>query len=603
MLPCGAEFRVWAPKAKKLEVVLKAEWGERLFPLREGEKGYFTGIIPEAVSGNRYMYRIDGALDRPDPASMFQPEGVHGPSQLVDPRGYEWRNPVWHAPALSDYIIYELHVGTFTPEGTFEAVIGKIPYLLELGVTAVELMPVVQFPGDRNWGYDGVFPYAPHNGYGGPEGLKRLVDACHGAGLAVIIDVVYNHLGPEGNYLRDFGFYFTDHYRTPWGDAINFDGPWSDEVRAYFIDNALYWITEFRADALRLDAVHGIYDFGARHFLRELARAVRKEGESSGRRAYLIAESDLNDVRLITEPQRGGYGLDAQWLDDYHHAVHSILTGERDGYYQDYGVEKQLVAALQENYIYSGQYSMARKRRHGNSAAESPSKSFVVFSQNHDQVGNRMLGERLSSLISFESLKLTAGLIILSPFIPLLFMGEEYGENNPFLYFVNHTDQELVAAVRAGRREEFNDFAYRGEPPDPEDMATFEASKLDWRRRTGGSNLTLYRFYQRLIGLRKSVLPLRPESGREAELVGDGLVLLKRRSGREEAICLFNLAEQDREAEWRLPGGWVKLLDSSGEEWGGTGKVLPDQLGPGRFVMRGRSCGVFQSHDRPISGM
>ena len=316
-------------------------------------------------------------------------------------------------------MLYELHVGTFTAQGTFDAIVPHLDELKDLGITSIELMPVAQFPGDRNWGYDGVYPFAVQNSYGGPEGLKRLVNACHQRGLAVTLDLVYNHLGPEGNYLQDFGPYFTDRYRTPWGSAINFDGPESDEVRRFFIENALYWVTEFRVDALRLDAVHGIFDFSALHFLQELAAAVHEQAEQLNRRIYVIAESDLNDVRIVRSPELGGYGLDAQWNDDFHHALHTLLTGERTGYYEDFGRIQDLAKAFAEGFVYSGAYSPARRRRHGNSSKDLAAPRFVVFAQNHDQVGNR---HRLSALVSFEWLKLAAAVVLLSPFIPLLFI-------------------------------------------------------------------------------------------------------------------------------------------------------------------------------------
>ena len=409
---------------------------------------------------------------------------------------------------LAEYIIYELHVGTFSPQGTFDGAISGLDYLCELGITAVELMPVAQFPGERNWGYDGTYPFAPQNSYGGPDGLKRLVDACHCRGLAVVLDVVYNHLGPEGNYLHSFGPYFTDRYRTPWGEAVNFDGPDSDPVRHYFIANALYWLTEYHIDALRLDAVHGIYDFSARHFLRELAETVHRQGEALGRQVHVIAESDLNDVRLINPPESGGYGLDAQWNDDFHHALWALLTGERAGYYGDFGRFSDLVKAFREGFVYSGGYSAYRRRRHGSSSAEVPASRLVVFSQNHDQVGNRLRGERSGEQLTLQQLKLAAATVLLSPYLPLLFMGEEYGESAPFPYFVSHGDAELVEAVRRGRLAEFAGFAHQGSPPDPQAEATFLSAKVDQQQRRRGDQRVLFDFYRDLIRLRRAWAPL-----------------------------------------------------------------------------------------------
>ena len=596
--PEGVLFRVWAPHVRQLAVQLSVGKDRRTIQLHPEGDGYFSGVADRAQAGDLYSYLLDGKVQRPDPASRFQPEGVHGRSQVVEPASYRWHDSEWRNHPLHDYLIYELHVGTFTREGTFAAIIPLLDHLTELGVTAVELMPVAQFPGNRNWGYDGVNLFAPHAGYGGPERLRELVDACHGRGLAVILDVVYNHLGPEGNYLREFGPYFTDHYRTPWGDAVNFDGAFSDEVRAFFIANALYWIREYHVDALRLDAVHGIFDMGARHFLADLNVAVRREAERLGRPVYLIAESDLNDARLISPSSEGGYGLHAQWCDDFHHALHALLTGEQDGYYSDFGEADHLVAALRDRYVYSGQFSQYRCRRHGNSAGGRECSQFVVFAQNHDQVGNRMLGERLSSLVSFESLKLAAALVLLSPYVPLLFMGEEYGETNPFLYFVSHEDPDLIAAVQAGRKDEFKEFTTKGEPPDPEAAATFSRSKLAWEKAGKGGHRVLLAWYKRLIHLRRTLpaLSLGEGAGYEAACSPDGrLVWMRRHRGESEVICLFNVAVTDHEPVFPgEEGAWRKILDSADATWGGGGSALPESLQEGRIVMRGRSCAVYE---------
>ncbi len=603
--PGGVIFRVWAPKVRQVSVQLSVGKGKRTIQLHFEGDGYFSGIADQAQAGDRYRYLLDGKLERPDPASRYQPEGVHGPSQVVDPAAFSWRDEEWRNPPLHDYLIYELHVGTFTSEGTFASIIPRLDYLADLGVTAVELMPVAQFPGDRNWGYDGVNLFAPHAGYGGPENLRKLVDTCHAHGLAVVLDVVYNHLGPEGNYLRDYGHYFTDRYRTPWGDAVNFDGPYSDDVRAFFIANALHWIREYHVDALRIDAVHGMFDLGARHFLVELNEAVRREEGRLGRAIYLIAESDLNDSRIISPCDEGGYGLDAQWNDDFHHALHAVLTGERDGYYRDFGEASHLVKALREKYVYSGQFSSYRCRRHGNSVARRQCGQFVVFAQNHDQVGNRMLGERLAALVSFETLKLAAALVLLSPYIPMLFMGEEYGEDNPFLYFVSHEDPNLVAAVQAGRKEEFKAFTARGEPPDPETEATFQASKLAWDKAKQGEHRTLYTYYKRLIGMRRTQPALSPGEGssQEVELSPDERIMfISRRHGDSRLICLFTLAVTDSEAVFPpVEGAWRKLVDSADAAWEGPGSSLPDRVQGGVPIkLTGRSCAVYEQTGNDI---
>ncbi|MGO9393383.1 MAG: malto-oligosyltrehalose trehalohydrolase [Desulfobaccales bacterium] len=511
---------------------------ERIVPLEKVSRGYHYGVVPGVKPGSRYFYRLDGNNERPDPASKLQPEGVHGPSQVIDPH-FVWEELHWSGIPFSHYVLYELHVGAFTAQGTFEAIIPQLDELKDLGITAIEIMPVAQFPGDRNWGYDGVYPFAVQNSYGGPEGFKTLIDACHQRGLAVILDVVYNHLGPEGNYLHDFGPYFTDRYRTPWGAAINFDGPDSDEVRRFFIENALYWVTEFRLDGLRLDAVHGIFDFSARHFLQELVSAVHEQAEQLNRRIYVIAESDLNDVRLVRSPELGGYGLDAQWNDDFHHALHTLLTGERTGYYKDFGRIQDLAKAFAEGFVYSGAYSPARRRRHGNTSKDIAARRLVVFAQNHDQVGNRLKGERLSALVSFEGLKLAAAVVLLSPFIPLLFMGEEYGETAPFPYFVSHSDPDLIEVVRRGRREEFAYFKGSDEPPDPQEEATRQSASLDHSLRHQGRHRILYVLYKELITLRNETRANAGLSKDRMEVVclERERTLVVRRWGREEQVA------------------------------------------------------------------
>ena len=576
----GCRFVVWAPLAGKVEVHVVSPQ-EKIIPLDRHPNGYHEAILEGVPLGSLYLYRLDCHQERPDPASRLQPKGVHGPSQVVD-RHFPWQDSTWFGLPMQDYIIYELHVGTFTPEGHFDAIIGYLDELRQLGITAIEIMPVAEFPGNRNWGYDGVYPFAVHSSYGGPTGLKRLVDACHRKGISVILDVVYNHLGPEGNYLRDFGPYFTEQYHTPWGPALNFDGPHSDEVRRYFIENALSWVTEFHIDALRIDAVHGIMDRSAQPFLQELAVAVHKQAERLNRRVYLIAESDLEDTRLIRHRHLGGYGLDAQWNDDFHHCIHALLTGERTGYYQDFGHIQHLVKAFHEGFVYSGQYSEYRRRRHGNSSRYIPAHRFVVFTQNHDQIGNRMLGERLSQLVSFEGLKLAAGLVVLSPFIPLLFMGEEYGETAPFPYFTSHSDPNLVQAVRQGRQEEFASFQWQGAPQDPQDEAAFLRAKINHPLRQEGQHQVLTDFYKKLIRLRKEISALTCLSKDNMEVLGyekTRTLLVRRWSDREEVAMAFNLNKNAVEVAFPLPAGqWSKLIDSADKSWKGTGSLVPTTL-------------------------
>lgn len=574
-----ARLRVWAPRVRTLAVQLEGQ-DRPPVAMAPRQGGYFEAEVTEVAEGMTYRYLLDGDKVRPDPASRFQPEGVHGPSALVDPDAFAWTDRGWTGLAREDLILYELHTGTFTKDGTFEAIIPLLDALKhELGVTAIELMPVAQFPGRRNWGYDGVAPFAPQHSYGGPQGLKQLVDACHGRGLGVVLDVVYNHLGPEGNYLNDFGPYFTDDYRTPWGRAINFDGPDSDAVRHYVVSNALYWITEYHLDGLRLDAVHGIYDRSARHILAELAEAVHREAARQGRHVQVIAESDLNDARVITPPSRGGYGLDAQWSDDFHHALHTLLTGERTGYYEDFGRLDHLATALRDGFVYAGQHSVHRRRRHGNSSRRCRPSQFVVAAQNHDQVGNRAQGERLASLVPFEALKVAAAAVLLSPNLPLLFMGEEYGETAPFLYFTEHGDPDLVEAVRRGRREEFAAFRWAGEVPDPQDPATFERSRVH----PGGlpedpRQAALLRWYRRLIALRRSVPALgASESPRRllavwAHAAQRTLVVHRKGPDGSEALLFLGFNEAPVALTLDEPmGAWHLALDGAAEDFGLSG--------------------------------
>ncbi len=515
-LPLGASldgkratFCVWAPRAESVELVLDGPRTETHAMSRQDD--YFTLAVDDVEAGQRYGFRIDGGDVLPDPATRFQPDGVHGLS-AVQPATFEWSSTDWNGLPLHEYVLYEMHVGCFTPAGTFDAAARRLPDLQALGITVIELMPLSQFPGSRNWGYDGVHPYAVQNSYGGPDALKQFVDRCHEHGIGVCLDVVYNHLGPEGNRLSEFGPYFTDRYSTPWGDALNFDGADSDHVREYFIQSALQWIDEYRIDALRMDAIHAITDTSAYPFLRELADRIHERARSLGREVVLIAESDLGDPRVIRPPEQGGLGVDAQWLDDFHHALHTVLTGERDGYYQDFGSLEHLARAYRRGFVYAGEYSTSRRRRHGTSADDVLPARFVAFLQNHDQIGNRMKGDRLTEQLSHQQLRLGAAALLLSPFTPLLFMGEEYAETAPFPYFVSHTDEELIAAVRHGRADEFKSFGWADEPPDPQAESTFETATLDWSLRQQGEHADMYSLYTELLRARREMQPLRPQS-------------------------------------------------------------------------------------------
>ncbi len=496
------EFRVWAPRPGEVEVVVG---GQRL-PMRPAGGGWWECRAEAAGPGTDYSFRLDGGPPRPDPRSAFQPRGIDGPSRAVGHSAFPWTDQGWRGLPLPGSVLYECHVGTFSPEGTFDGVIGRLDHLVELGVDAIELLPVAEFSGPRGWGYDGVDLFAPHHAYGGPDGLKRLVDAAHGHGLGVVLDVVYNHLGPAGNYLPEFGPYFSDRHQTSWGAAINFDGPGSDEVRRFVIDNALAWLRDYHCDGLRLDAVHAIRDDSATHILEELAAEVGALAAHAGRPLFLIAESDLNDPRFVRSRDAGGYGLDAAWADEWHHALHAVLTGEASGYYEDFGSLPLLVKALRQAWVYDGTYSPHRRRVHGRPPAGLDGRQFVVCTQNHDQVGNRAAGERSGALMSDGRLRVAAALLLTSPFVPMLFQGEEWGASTPFQYFTGHADPELGRTVSAGRRREFAHFGWDPEQvPDPQDPATFERSRLEWAELGKEPHASLLAWHRRLIALRRQL--------------------------------------------------------------------------------------------------
>ena len=556
---------------------------ERSIPRARDAHGYHRATAEGVAPGARYLYRLDGTKQRPDPASRCQPDGVHGPSQVTDTRAYDWQDGAWSPPPLERFVIYELHIGTFTEEGTFDAVIPHLDTLKELGVTAVEIMPVAQFPGERNWGYDGVDLYAAQHSYGGPAGLQRLVDACHQRGLAAILDVVYNHLGPEGNYLSEFGPYFTDRHTTLWGAALNFDGAQNAEVRRFFIENALQWLVDFHFDALRLDAVHAIKDDSAYPFLRELAETVHRRAKEIGRPLYLIAENELDNSLVIQPPEQGGYGMDAQWSDDFHHALHVLLTSERSGYYAPFAGIGDLARAIRDSANFDTGHPSPR---YPHRAALTHGQQFVVCAQNHDQVGNRAAGDRLSQTLSYDALKLAAGAVILSPYIPLLFMGEEYGEPAPFQFFTSHGDADLIEAVRRGRRAEFAAFRWQGEVPDPHDTATFARSKLSHRALEDGPHGTLWQFYRELLRLRRSLPPLASLDLNTLAITYDeatSTLMLQRWAGVHQTLALFNFSdvaqsmtvEATVDALDRESGAWAKALDSMDEWWRGTGSTIP----------------------------
>jgi maltooligosyltrehalose trehalohydrolase len=495
-------FRVWAPRPRRVGLVT----GGQELPMRPAGGGWWECSAPGAGPGTDYAFRLDGGPPRPDPRSAYQPGGIDGPSRLVDHAAFGWTDQGWRGVALPGAVLYECHVGTFCAEGTFDGVTGHLDHLAALGVDAIELLPVAEFSGPRGWGYDGVDLFAPHHGYGGPDGLKRLVDAAHARGIGVVLDVVYNHLGPAGNHLPEFGPYFSARHQTNWGPAVNFDGPGSDEVRRFVIDNALCWLRDYHCDGLRLDAVHAIADSCATHILEQLAAEVAVLAAQQGRPLFLIAESDLNDPRLVRPAQAGGYGLAAAWADEWHHALHATLTGERAGYYRDFGPLPLLAKALRQAWVYDGTYSPHRQRVHGRRPDGLTGSQFVVCTQNHDQAGNRAAGERSAALMSPGRLRVAAALLLTGPFVPMLFQGEEWGASTPFQYFTSHADPELGRRVSEGRRREFA--GSRWDPaavPDPQDPATFERSRLNWAELACQPQAGLLAWYRTLIALRRRV--------------------------------------------------------------------------------------------------
>jgi maltooligosyltrehalose trehalohydrolase len=593
-------WRVWAPRAKKVELALfvagpSAEPG--IIPMKPEPGGFFVHTEHDVHEGLRYAYRLDGGPDRPDPASRWQPEGVHHPSAVIRLDRFDWSEGDWAGLPLEELVIYELHVGTFAEEGTFDAVIPRLEELRELGITAIELMPVAQFPDSHDWGYDAVHPYAAQNTYGGPRGLQRLVNACHRTGLAVIFDVIYNHFGPEGSYFAEFGPYFTERYRTPWGSAINYDARGSDGVRAFVLDNVRFWIREYHADALRLDAVHAIYDFSPRHILCDIQEEARHEARQLGREVLVIAESDLNDVRLLDPPERGGYGLDAQWSDDFHHSVHSLLTGERSTYYADFGKPEQIVKALNQSFVFDGVYSPFRGRRHGGPVGSHPCDRFVISIQNHDQTGNRPGGDRIGTLLEPNQQRLAAGLLLLAPQIPLIFMGEEYGETRPFPFFCSFTDPQVALGATRGRIREFAERGVTGEVFDPQAEETFESARLSWSWPAGSQRAGLRRLYYDLLAIRRFWVPLRDTHEHTADLLeswaeSSPILRLVRTAVSNltslELVALFNLSAQpqpvpDSERRGRL------LIASDAVTFGGTrGPTDPlDTLRPFEFWVFG----------------
>lgn len=569
-----ASLLVWAPYATSLKLLLPEAGIHHEFR-RIDNHGYWE-VDTNIAHGTNYWLEIDG-VTYADPASRFQPAGIHGPSQAFDPARFQWHDDRWHNIKLKDYVIYELHTGTFSPDGTFNGIGEKLDYLLDLGITAVEIMPVAQFPGDRNWGYDGVLPFAVQNSYGGPHALQQLVSTCHDKGLAVILDVVINHIGPEGNYFRAFGPYFTDKYHTPWGAAVNFDDAGCDAVRKYYIDNVISWFRDYHIDAVRLDAVHALKDSSPVHILADIRKHTNILGAETGRRHYLIAECELNDTRYITDLPNG-YGMHAQWADEFHHALRVTSGQERIGYYSDYRGLPDLAKAFQHGYVFTGNFSEHRNRLFGTSTDNIPGEKFVVFSQNHDHIGNRMLGERSGALVGFDMSKVLATAVMVSPFLPLVFMGEEYAEKQPFLYFVCHTDKELVRNVREGRKREFAALFSDEAFPDPQSPDTFLKSKLDWSLLNVNTHAAMFGFYKELIALRKQY-PAMGTTDRDGVHVlvneANKVLLVTKATAAQRMCCVMNFSHANQPLViHNREIGWTPVLYSASEQWLGPASGL-----------------------------
>jgi maltooligosyltrehalose trehalohydrolase len=590
-----ASIVVWAPKVSSASVRLVA--GERTMALEKEEYGYWTLKTKALRPGDEYWIVLDEDKKFPDPASLAQPDGVHGNSRAVNLKSFEWTDGDWKNIDLASYIAYEVHTGTFTAEGTFAAMESKLDYLVDLGITAIEIMPVSQFSGARNWGYDGVLPFCVQNSYGGAEALQHLVDSCHRKGLAVILDVVYNHIGPEGNNLDNFAPYFTDKYHTPWGNAINFDDAWCDGVRQFFKENALMWFRDFHIDALRMDAVHAIKDFSPVHILKEIKQEVDQLMQETGRVHYLIVELDLNDNRFINPIDQGGYGMDAQWIDEFHHALRVSSGQPQTGYYSDFDGIASLAKSYEDAYVYDGAFSEHRKKKFGIKASDNAGSQFMVFSQNHDQVGNRMLGERTSQLVSTPMQKLLAGAVLVSPYLPMLFMGEEYAEPNPFQYFVSHTDPELAEAVRKGRKKEFSAFHMEGEAPDPMAEETFNNSKLQWDLLDTEPHRTMLGYYKKLIAIRQKYPALNQLNRKELRVAFDQTrqtITLSRTARDQQVVCFMNFSTENHEVETpQTDGSWHKMLASSDPQWGGQNSIPESVPGESRLPLPPESFTLY----------
>ena len=597
----SCEFVVWAPNARKVSLFLTDNNVAHSMG-KVDANGYWKLILGDVKPGLEYMYQLDGHAPLPDPASFFQPRGVFGASAVVDHGSYSWRDDKWRGLQLKDMIFYELHIGTFTPEGTFKAAEGRLKELVDLGINAVELMPIAQFPGSRNWGYDAAFIYAVQNTYGAPDDLKHFVDECHQQGVAVFTDIVYNHAGPEGNFLNLYGPYFLEKQMTHWGPMANLDGPFNGPVREYFLQNTLYWLEKYHLDGLRLDAVLSMLDSSPKHFLQQLTEAVQQCSKTIGRRMWLIAESGYNQPKVLSQRKLGGFEFDAQWLDDFQHAVFALLTGEQEGYYRNYGSVSDLMEILVQPYLHVGGGGFDksfRRRKPNEDFLWISSDRLIVFIQNHDQVGNRLLSDRITTIAGFEAAKVGAGMTLLSPYTPLLFMGEEYGETAPFNFFVDYTNKELSAVTRAGRIKEFEEFHWKGENPDPANVQTFEASKLHWDLRYEEKGKKILDYYKALIRLRKRMISPCYADRSKMKLLGSEsqkMLFMQRCQLDCANVVIVNLSPN--ESSFVFPfdeGKYVKIIDSADVAWSGPGETLSNIIAHGdRQKIRGYNIAVFE---------
>ncbi|WP_166335805.1 malto-oligosyltrehalose trehalohydrolase [Sphingobacterium chungjuense] len=566
----GTHISVWAPKAKIVQCQVEDQ--KTLITLDRKEYGYWETKTHAIKAGDRYQFVLDGEA-YPDPASYYQPEGVHGASQVVD-LSFNWTDGGYTVPAMKDLIIYELHIGTFTDTHDFQGTIDKIPYLKKLGINAIEIMPIAQFPGERNWGYDGVFPFAVQDSYGGPKAFQQLVDAAHAQDIAIVLDVVYNHFGPEGNYAPNYGPYFTDKYGTPWGSAINFDDAYSNGVRDFVLANVRMWFADYHVDALRIDAAHALKDWSASHILQDIRRETNAWIEEQERDHYLIVECDLNDRRYLESLEKNGFAMDGQWVDEFHHALRVAAGGKPDGYYSDFHGVADLAKSLQHAYVYTGQYSEHRQKFFGTDTVGITGDHFIVFSQNHDQTGNRMLGERSSMLFSADMQRLMALTVMASPFVPMLFMGEEWSASTPFQYFVHHSDEELIEAVRKGRKEEFKSFHSDAEAPDPQSENTFADCVLKWDEVDSGAHQQMLAYYEALISFRKANSILRQVDRSLVTVQYDepkSVIVLSYAFEDQLMVGLLNFSSAAQTVSLDSAYSWERIWDTSDPAWGGSG--------------------------------